>query len=325
LFLTGNEHRGNDAAGIVLQDMDGSIHVYKKDVPAWKLVSEGGYDKFIRDHLSAKTRVVLMHTRGASQGNPRDNNNNHPMYANKAAVIHNGSIRNDGTLFGNLKLDRHADTDSDILRAIVDKWGITEEAIKKLAKVEGSVASAAVHPDYPDRVLLVHSGPPMTLASTKDLFIFSSEKDTIHRAMRPWVERFGVDWQFQTPDLAFSPMPDNTAWILGPQGKAIHMECKTLIGPYREPFRKVYEEYEQRSKRWDIGRHIRPLVTTVTGSSPAPAIVDAANAMKEAICPKCSKNWVIPALEKYSDYTCGIKQGGCGAALVSPLATPRVN
>lgn len=324
LFLTGNEHRGNDATGIAIQQASGHVYVYKKDVPSWKFVSEDAYAKFIKEHLTKDTRVVLMHTRGVSQGNPRDNNNNHPMFAGKSAFVHNGSIKNENSLFNNWKLDQKADTDSDILRAIVDKWGITEEAVKKLAKVEGSVAGAAVSPDYPSKVLLVHSGPPMTLASTKDLFIFSSEKDTIHRAMRPWVERFGTSWQFQTPDLAFSPMPDNTAWILGPRGKELHAECRTLTGPYKEPFRKVYEEYAERSKRFDGGCHVRtyPLTQdklTVTHGKATK------NDMKEAVCSskECRQNWVIPIMDVYSEYTCNTKKGGCGSVLEMPA--PQVN
>src|SRR5258708_27197758 len=102
LFLTGNEHRGNDATGIALMQEDGKVVIVKRDIPAWKFVTSEEYRSFTKENLLPTTVIALLHTRGASSGSPRVYENNHPMYMGKTAVIHNGSLRNNDHLFDNL-------------------------------------------------------------------------------------------------------------------------------------------------------------------------------------------------------------------------------
>src|ERR1700676_633106 len=173
MLLVDNEKRGNDSSGLVIQQADGSLNVIKKDVPGWRLVTSDEYTKFIAEHLRPDSRSVLVHARGASQGNPRNNDNNHPMFAGVSAIIHNGVIRNDDALFTPHKLGRKPRTAHDIIQAMVDKWGITQNTIRNLGRATGSGAIAAVHPDYPDKLMLIRSGNPLTLASNENFFFFS--------------------------------------------------------------------------------------------------------------------------------------------------------
>lgn len=318
ILLVGNEHRGNDASGIMLQQEDGSIDLFKKDVPGWTLVSEKGYLDWIQEKLTDKTRGAFVHARGASKGNPRDNNNNHPMFAGAAAIIHNGVIRNDDHVFQNLKLERKAETDSDVIRAIVDKFGITEEACKKFGDMSGSGAICAIHPKYPGKVILARSGNPLVLASNQDFFYFSSEKDTLHKACRPWIQRFGVWFQANKPDVDFSLMSDDSVWIIGLGGLEYHAICKINTGGYKEPWRKTYEEYEERQKKWAGKKIETPLFDKMT-NGPQPKVVGPAG-MKPAVCAKCKKTYVIPTGDLYSNYRCGKKKGGCGCVLSDPAA-----
>lgn len=306
LFLVGNEHRGNDATGMAFQQADGRVDVVKKDIPAWKFVVSEEYKSFIKEHLLENTVTVLLHARGATQGNPRDNKNNHPLYSGQTAVIHNGVIRNDDWLFKEMKLERKAATDSDILRAIIDEWGITPEGIKKLDRVSGSAAGAAISPKYPGQLLLFRSGSPMAIASDENTFVFSSEKNTIHRAMRPWVLRFGIWWQSQKPDMSFSYMPDNTAWILNEKGLAGHYEFKTLTGKYYEPIRRTYEDYAVRQSSFD--RHTKGVVVKVENDSD----------QEPAWCSQCKKEWMIPKGQSPRGYTCNKDNKGCGKLLSYP-------
>lgn len=251
LLLTGMEHRGNDATGIVLQQKGGEIVLCKDNVPAWMFVTGKMYEAFIDEHLNDDTVSVLLHTRAATTGNPIKPENNHPMYYNKCALIHNGMISNDDTLFHTLELERRAETDSDILRAIVDKWGLSREGVNKLNLVSGSAAIAVVSPDAPDKLLLARSGSPISIGSTPEMFVFASEKNIIHRAMRPWVKRFGIEFQVQSLQMAFSPFPDDTAWLLGPDGLEWHQEFNTLIGQYKTPgYERTYTDYSSRQERW---------------------------------------------------------------------------
>lgn len=304
LFLTGLESRGNDATGIAMQRRNGEVLVCKSDVPAWQFVSQQLYKDFIKDHLSDDITQVILHTRGASQGNPRVNKNNHPLTAGKAALIHNGMLSNDDFLFKDLKLDRAADTDSDILRAIVDEFGFTKEAIRKLNRVNGGAAIAALHPDYPGKMLLGRSGNPIVLGSTPEFLVFASEKEAIHRSMRPWVERFGHWFQVMTPDLAFSPFPNDTCWIIGERGVEWHDSMKMHIGNYKEPFRSTYSQYSERQRKFDLDAKPKKY-----GSNKGVIQID---------CPTCKKHLTISPEQRHlslEELFCPKEHGGCGNTL----------
>lgn len=311
LLLAGNEHRGVDATGIAFSRNDGSIAVYKNDEPAWTFVSSKGYFEFLGQNLNDNVWAVLLHTRAATCGSPRDNNNNHPMYAGKSAAIHNGVICNDKALFASSGIARKAETDSDIVRGIVDKYGITDRGVKELGHLAGSAAIAVVHPEYPKHMIVGRSGSPLTIASNDDHFLFSSERNTLDRALKPWVKRFGMHFQVKRADAAFAPFADNTLWIMGPEGMISHHEFKSMMGKYTEPHRKVYENYSERQKRWD-----KQKVTDIETKATKKDDVD------EAACPKCRMTWLIPKGKKPSNFHCNKDEKGCGTKLV-PLA--RVN
>lgn len=318
LLLTGNEHRGNDAAGIAFLQANGDVQVSKLDVPAWKFSCSEQYEKFVDEYLKEDTRAVIIHARGASQGNPRDNNNNHPMFAGQTAVIHNGMIHNDDDIFNHSNLERKADTDSDVLRAILDKHGFTDAGYKELNKLNGSIAGAAISSKYPGKLLLLKSGSPMCIASTKDYLIFSSEKKTIYQAMRPIVNRFKMFFQKVDPNLAFSFIPEHTLWLIGPEGKELHTEFKTCMGKYVEPVRKVYEKYSERQEEFD-----RDAVKTRAKGSNEPKIVKITKRIDELKsrnlfnCSnvKCSKQWMVPLGKDPKNFVCDPAKGGCGQNL----------
>lgn len=305
LLLTGNEHRGNDATGIALSQMDGSVQVFKKKEMAWKFVEGKDYDEFLNKNLKPDTWGAILHTRYATRGNPSKNENNHPMFAGKSAVIHNGMIFNDDILFNTHKeFKRSAETDSDILRAFIDEYGITDKCIKEMNRIGGSAAGAAFHPKYPQKMLLFRSGSPMTLGSTTDFFLFSSEQGTVYKALRPYVERFNMWFQLVKADAGFSPMADDTAWIIGPKGYESHAKFEIMTGKYIEPNRRTYEGFEERNKQWD--RKVTPVTT-----------IRSVVTFDDATCPKCFKNWTIPLGATPGDFSCNTDEGGCGEHLIS--------
>lgn len=316
MFLTGLEHRGNDATGIAMQKTNGEIFVLKQDVGAWSFCAGDEYKDFIEEHLDDDIIQVLLHTRAATKGSPRENKNNHPMYAGKSAVIHNGVIGNDDELFRTLDLERKADTDSDILRAIIDRDGITDKTIQHLNKLRGSIALAAIHPEQPGRMLLGRSGSPLTFGSTPDFFAFASEKNVIHRAMRPWIERFKCWFQVQSLDMAFSPCADNTVHIWDNAGQEHHDELKTMYGTYREPIRRVYNGWKDRQADWD--RSAKGKSNILNLPSPQPRIVEAMESNLFINCPHCKKPLALGKDQltvNLSLLCCPKKFGGCGKTL----------
>jgi len=212
-----------------------------------------------------------------------------------SAVVHNGMIRNDESLFKELKLKRTAETDSDIIRGIIDEYGFTEKCIKMLNRIDGGVGAAAFSTKYPKKMLLLRSGNPIVLGSTADFLFFSSEKNTLHRAMKPWLKRFNIFFQVQQTGAAFAPMADDTAWLIGLEGQEAHWEFKSLLGTYSSPNRNTYSKYKNKKLK---------------------VLADADKVEKEdAWCPKCKKIWTIPKGGVAKLFRCNPKEGGCNRTL----------
>lgn len=249
MLLMMNERRGNQATGVGLQQENGDTFVYKIDDPAGTMVVSKGYKEWIKEHLTPDTRIVIGHSRWATQGDPRKNENNHPVCAGKTAIIHNGMISNDFGLFQSLKLERKAQVDSDIIRAILDDKGLTREGGKALSKLNGSAAIAAISPEFPGKLMIARSGSPIILANTGRLLIWASEKVAIHTAMRIYEERLGVWMQKQRPDLAMTTMQNNSVYLYGNEGLEWHDEfdaCRSYFPPSYD----VHNTYRNHRSRW---------------------------------------------------------------------------
>ena len=219
ILLIENQRRGNHATGVVIQQADGSIDTFKGAVPAWTLTGQADYQRWMAENLLPDSRTLIGHTRQATKGNPKDNKNNHPLFDGITALVHNGMLSNDDRLFKDLKLNRAAETDSDILRAILDEYGFTPKGINTLNRCEGSAAIAAVSTDYPGKLLLARSGNPIETASTENFFLWSSEVGPIIKCCRPFIKKFGIVFRKLKSDLCTLPMVNNSAWIFGDEPK----------------------------------------------------------------------------------------------------------
>ena len=250
-LLIGLEQRGNDATGIAIMREDGKMWVLKQDDPATRFVSSKAYIDLLEEHLPV-AKSVILHTRFASVGSPRENKNNHPMFKGKVALVHNGGINNHAQLFEEFKLERSAETDSDILRAILDRDGFTKKGVRTLGRCSGPAAIAALHPDHPDYLLLGRSGSPLVCAKYGDLLVFASEKHYIHKAMRPWKGWLNLEFQEQKVEIGFLTMADNSIWLFGPEGVEWHDEFKTCYNFSQVArYRPTYDNYSERKEKWD--------------------------------------------------------------------------
>lgn len=99
------EERGTDAAGISYIH-DNKVTIFKRPKPAHK----------IHFNAPAETKAVMGHTRLATQGDRKQNYNNHPFvgHADKEfAFAHNGVLWNDKELRKDKLIpDTHIETDS---------------------------------------------------------------------------------------------------------------------------------------------------------------------------------------------------------------------
>src|SRR5579859_3020665 len=202
ILMCALEHRGISASGIALVK-GAEINVYKADVPAWEFVKSDGWRAFIGEYLTKDTEMALLHDRAATQGDPDKMENNHPVYSGVTAVTHNGMISNDFGLFNSLKLERKAEVDTDIIRALLDRDGLTRKGIESLNRMMGSAAIACASTKFPGKLLLARSGSPLVVASVGEQMIWASEKGAIHAASRPFFQRWGIHFQANRSDAGF--------------------------------------------------------------------------------------------------------------------------
>lgn len=305
LMLLGIEHRGNEATGIALINPDGTVHVHKKDTPAWNFVKDDETEKFLADFLNPETKTVILHTRLATVGNPKKNENNHPMFADNVAVVHNGGISNHFALFSSEHLQRNCETDSDILRAILDRDGITKKGINNLNKLAGSAAIAAIATNHPDLLLLGRSGSPIKYAISQEKLWWASEMDVVQKAVRPVKAVRGFWAREVRPNVSYFSMLDNSAYIVDDNGVKSRHEFNTCVS-YHAPTYNVRANFSRQQRKWhsDLKTEQEKRTTIHTPGSSAPIIIRS-NAVEKAdhisgltdiarpgkklgACPKCT-------------------------------------
>lgn len=220
LLILNNQNRGLEAAGIALQQANGEVVIHKDNVTPLEFVASEDYDNFMKENLREDTLTAIGHTRKATVGNPKIIANNHPMFAGVTALVHNGHINDHERWFKDWKLERKAETDSDILRAVLDKEGFTHKAIDILSRLSGNAAFAAISPKFPGKLLLARSGNPIEMAATKDFLYWSSEKGPLHQALRPYKTVFGITMREMTPISYYMiGMNDHSAWLISDKPK----------------------------------------------------------------------------------------------------------
>lgn len=171
------ESRGPDAVGFGWGEV-GTGH-------PWYWKHEGKASDVARyAPLPVGMRAVIGHTRWATHGDPRVNDNNHPVVAPGLVLVHNGVLSNHEALFKDLGVEPTAEVDSEALAVLLaygsGVFGASEPA-ELLERVRGNAAIAWLDADTPDVLHLARlQGRPMTLGWTKrgDL-VMSSTPETL--------------------------------------------------------------------------------------------------------------------------------------------------
>lgn len=249
ILLCSMEIRGNHASGIAIQN-GADIVIHKMPLPAWNFIKDPATKAFLKDHLKEDTDTVLLHARYATVGNPHKNDNNHPMFDGKVALVHNGGIRNADHLFTETKLKRHAETDSDILRAIVAEHGFTAAASRQLARCTGSAAIAAVSSDYPGHLLLGRSGNPLVVGHANDKLYFASTLNAIQRAVRPWEIHHGLYMRAPSRNFSYNFLHDHTAYIMKPDDTAVHHEMNIAGSGFTGVVYRSHDNFAEKMQVW---------------------------------------------------------------------------
>lgn len=179
-LATASEARGTDAAGIAYRSK-GHLHVYKRPLPG----------RCLPIRLSQDARVIMGHTRLATQGSAKKNFNNHPFQARAGgeafALAHNGMISNELALHREFRLPRTSvQTDSYVAVQLLERGGaITTRSLGNMAeKLEGSFAFTVL--DSRDDLYFVRGNNPLCIRRfpKRGIYLYASTGEILDAAVR---------------------------------------------------------------------------------------------------------------------------------------------
>lgn len=169
ILLREMQKRGDQATGVACFTPDGIIAT-NRPIPARDYVQS----KAFRRGLADDARVFIGHTRLATQGDRRNLLNNHPVFAyslegDQIAAVHNGMIYNDTECFRDYSLPRFAEVDSEIIPAMIAKYG-SDDYASIFNVLEGGIATAWLDERTPGVLHCVRaSSSPMVVVCLSDV------------------------------------------------------------------------------------------------------------------------------------------------------------
>lgn len=184
-ILTKLQVRGTDATGVAFIDKNNKLKVIKNNNRAVDFISfDSDWNELLEEDVPS---YMIMHTRAATKGCEKNNKNNHPIYRNGLAIIHNGIISNDDDLYEEYKFKRDGEVDSEIILALLEKdrdksW---TERIKNINSLLGNFAVAAIDTKLPNTLCLFRHSSPIVLAidEEKDIMYFASTKKILEESI----------------------------------------------------------------------------------------------------------------------------------------------
>lgn len=176
--LTAIEVRGEHATGAAWGDpKDGHPYYWKEQGRARTVVQQAPFP--------VGMRTAIGHTRYATKGSPKKDDNNHPVLAPGIVLVHNGRVDNDDAIFGATGIHRQGEVDSEALAALLaspEVFGADHPA-DLLTLVQGVAAVAWLNVGEPDVLHLARLAVrPMTLGWTRrgDLVMSSTPQTLRH-------------------------------------------------------------------------------------------------------------------------------------------------
>ncbi len=226
---TAAEVRGKDATGIAYFQRD-RLCIQKAPKAAHKM----------RYRLPAEVRYIMGHTRMTTQGNPKQNQNNHP-FPGKAgsqsfALAHNGVLYNDKDLRRTYKLPPTAiATDSYVAVQLIEaQKEVSPDSLRRMAEVlRGSYTFTVL--DQDNCLYFVKGENPLTIYHypTLGLYLYASTEGILFEAtnalgmgqlepeiIEPWdgeilrIDRHGhrSSSEFTMRDSSWGNWPFRSAW-----------------------------------------------------------------------------------------------------------------
>lgn len=154
------ERRGPHAWGLAWINSKGQMCSYKQTGS-------------IRDSLgllamAEDARLLIGHTRWATQGDPEDNNNNHPHQCGTGFIVHNGMIPSYRSIIAEHGLHPQTDCDSEVLALLIAqqaKQPLLKTCVKA-AEIAGERALVMLGL-WPGKLVAIRKGNPLQKGETK--------------------------------------------------------------------------------------------------------------------------------------------------------------
>jgi len=171
--------RGEDATGAGwVEEHNGVKEVFyaKSPIPADLFVEQN-------DFMAKRTPTAILHTRYATKGSPKNNDNNHPIVIPDGVIgVHNGVIVNDDDLFEDHGWQRIGEVDSEAIFQLITNM---EKPLDELETLKGRAAISWIDTKDPHTLHIARlTGSPLAIGHTYgESLIFASTRDLLKRAV----------------------------------------------------------------------------------------------------------------------------------------------
>jgi len=189
-LLVGIQSRGRDAAGYAYVTSDGRTNFAKAAVESKDFIKIPGHLLF--EAPPAMPTNMLLHARYATQGEPKNNKNNHPLYSKISGLcmIHNGWFVNDAEVREQFSLRPDAEVDTETYLRLIEKFYIEgdvksiETAIREATKcVFGNVVCGMIQGGKPNIMYLWRDRGDLAALKTEWGYVFASTMSILINAI----------------------------------------------------------------------------------------------------------------------------------------------
>lgn len=187
VLATACEERGTDATGIAYNTRK-DIAIFKRPIPAHHM----------RFHIPSAVSLLMGHTRMTTQGDEKNNYNNHPFAGSventSFALAHNGVLYNDTELRKSENLPRtKIETDSYVAVQLIEKQNsLSFDSLKFMAeRLKGTYTITVM--DRDNNLFFVKGDNPICIYHFEELglYLYASTEAILQKALQHIPYHFG--------------------------------------------------------------------------------------------------------------------------------------